>query len=92
MAEVRTRRGSVNPLVIHEDEPPPRVAARDTKYEYDESARPMEDSGRTQSANSDDEEEPQDSVLEDMHKFQNSFANITTKYRLINRIGEGQLS
>ncbi len=92
MAEVRTRRGSGNPLAIHEDEPQRRTAARDTRHEFDESERPMEDSGRTQSADSDDEEEPEDSVLEDMQKFQNSFANITTKYRLINRIGEGRHS
>ena len=38
----------------------------------------------------DDEEEVDESVAEDMRKLEESFKGISQKYRLINRIGEGQ--
>lgn len=48
----------------------------------------VEDSGRTRTASSDDEE-PEDSVLEDMKILESAFRGIGRKYRLVNRIGEG---
>ena len=38
----------------------------------------------------DSEDEPDESVMEDMKKLEESFEGISQKYRLINRIGEGQ--
>jgi hypothetical protein len=37
------------------------------------------------------EDEVDESVMEDMHKLEESFKGISQKYRLINRIGEGEL-
>lgn len=55
--------------------------------EMDESRDPLEESGGTHSDESDDEID--ESVAEDMQKFEESFRGITRRYRLINRIGEG---
>lgn len=38
------------------------------------------------------EDEIDDSVLDDMHKLEESFAGISQRYRLVNRIGEGMFS
>ncbi|KAH7118910.1 kinase-like domain-containing protein [Dendryphion nanum] len=54
----------------------------------DESADPLEESGRTV----DSDEEIEDSVAEDMARFEESFAGISKRFRLINRIGEGTFS
>ncbi|KAL9054194.1 MAG: hypothetical protein Q9162_004302 [Coniocarpon cinnabarinum] len=57
--------------------------------------QPVEDSGRTQSADSGDEEQQsnlEDSVIEDMRGLEHCFEGFTSKYRLINRIGEGTFS
>ncbi|KAF2808049.1 kinase-like protein [Mytilinidion resinicola] len=56
----------------------------------DESRGPLEESGRTMSDSSD--EEVEESVAEDIQRFEDSFRGITSKYRLINRIGEGTFS
>jgi cell division control protein 7 len=53
----------------------------------DESRDPMEESGRTMLDSSD--EEVEESVAEDIQRFEQSFRGITSRYRLINRIGEG---
>ena len=55
--------------------------------EMDESRDPLEESGGTHSDESDDEID--ESVAEDMQKFEESFKGISRRYRLINRIGEG---
>ncbi|KAI9702159.1 MAG: hypothetical protein M1820_006241 [Bogoriella megaspora] len=55
--------------------------------EMDESKDPLEESGATHDDSSD--EEIDDSVAEDIAKFEESFRGISEKYRLINRIGEG---
>ena len=52
----------------------------------DESGDPLEESGRTVSS---DEEEIEESVAEDMARFQETFVGINKRFRLINRIGEG---
>jgi cell division control protein 7 len=54
----------------------------------DESRGPMEESGATRSDDSD--EEVEESVLEDMARFKETFKGIDKRYRLINRIGEGE--
>jgi cell division control protein 7 len=54
----------------------------------DESRDPMEESGATRSDDSD--EEVDESVLEDMARFKETFKGIDKRYRLINRIGEGE--
>lgn len=56
--------------------------------DMDDSHDTLEESGDTIS----DDEEPDDGVLEDMEAFGHSFKNITQRYRLINRIGEGTFS
>jgi cell division control protein 7 len=87
-----TLRRSRDAVPILQDE---RVAHGDSTEdeevdEMDESKGPMEESGCTVS---DDEEEEIDGVvLEDIERFEASFKNITQRYRLINRIGEGTFS
>jgi len=54
----------------------------------DESRDPLEESGCTRT--DDSEEEIEDTVAEDMARFEESFKGITKRYRLINRIGEGE--
>jgi len=53
----------------------------------DESADPLEESGRT--IDTSDDEDVDDLVAQDMERFENSFLDISKRYRLINRIGEG---
>jgi cell division control protein 7 len=56
----------------------------------DESRGPLDESGAT--ITDDEDEEVDDAVLDDIQKFEQSFKNITQRYRLINRIGEGTFS
>jgi cell division control protein 7 len=60
----------------------------DNDSQMDESRGPMEESGATRSDDSD--EEVEESVLEDMARFKETFKGIDKRYRLINRIGEGE--
>ena len=89
----RKRRRSMghSAIAIHEDgydaNPQPRrlrkmaaQLAQDEESEQDESASDATDS----------EGEPDESVMEDMKKLEESFEGISHKYRLINRIGEGK--
>lgn len=55
----------------------------------DESMDPLEESGGTAS---DEDEDIDNIVAEDMERFEASFRNISQRYRLINRIGEGTFS
>ena len=85
MAQART---TMQPHVeqadlLHED-PRDGDAAEET---LDESADPLEESGRT--LDSSEDESVDDMVAEDIEKFENSFVGINKRYRLINRIGEG---
>jgi len=62
----------------------------DSDDELDGSGDPMEDSGCTKTAESSDEEEDvDDAVLEDMIKIESSFHGFSARFRLIDRIGEG---
>lgn len=70
---------------------------RDTEDEHDqrtdrddasdESRDPMDESNGNMSDS--DEEAVEQSVAEDMDRFERTFEGFTKKYRLINRIGEG---
>ena len=63
-------------------------STEDDTEALDESKGPLDESGGTVS----EEEEVEDAVLDDMEKFEQSFKNISQRYRLINRIGEGTFS
>lgn len=56
----------------------------------DESMGPLDESGAT--ALDSEDEDIEESVVEDMQKFEESFRNINKRFRLINRIGEGEHS
>lgn len=87
-----TARRAHEPVVVHEDEPAHYGdSTEDDTEEMDESRDPLEESGGTISEE-DSDEEVEDSVVEDINKFEASFKNITKRYRLINRIGEGTFS
>lgn len=60
----------------------------ETEDAMDESKNSMDESQATESDGSDEEVEP--SVQEDINRFEQSFKNISTRFRLINRIGEGE--
>ena len=70
---------------VHEDD----RKEEDVNSELGESMDPLDESGHT--INSSDEE-VEDAVAEDMARFEESFAGITKRFRLINRIGEGKKS
>jgi len=55
----------------------------------DDSRDTFEESEETTLGSSDDDSDPDASVLEDMERFEQSFKGITKRYKLINRIGEG---
>lgn len=59
-----------------------------TEEAMDESRGPLDESGATHDDSS--EEEVEEHVAEDIKRFEQSFKNITQRYRLINRIGEGE--
>ncbi|KAK0849743.1 Cell division control protein 7 [Friedmanniomyces endolithicus] len=79
------------PVPVHEDLDPRRSDGVDDETDEvdDVGVRPLGDSGGTVS---DEEEEVEDAVAEDIARFEASFRNITQRYRLINRIGEGTFS
>ncbi|KAH0362957.1 kinase-like protein, partial [Aureobasidium melanogenum] len=67
----------------------------ETEDAMDESKNSMDESQATEPNESDDEEEEEEveaSVQEDIARFEQSFKNITQRFRLINRIGEGTFS
>lgn len=73
------------PLLIHDGDEVPREDAEET---LDESGDPLEESGRTVDSS---DEEVEESVAEDIARFENSFEGINKRYRLINRVGEGKI-
>ncbi|KAF2765280.1 kinase-like protein [Teratosphaeria nubilosa] len=60
----------------------------DETESMEESMGPLEESGETVS----EKEELDDAVADDIERFEASFKDITQRYRLINRIGEGTFS
>lgn len=91
MAKVRDGRES-SPVIIHEDEPCSEDVEGDSRTEeLDDSRGPLEESGSTNLLSDEsDDEAIQESVAEDILKFEQSFGNVAKKYRFINRIGEGR--
>lgn len=90
MLTVRSRHVK-EPFEIHHDEMDESMeqngAEEDSRVEEDEE---MEADGYSEA--SDDTDEAVDvSVQQDMEKFEETFQDITTRFRLINRIGEGKL-
>lgn len=84
MAKVRgLSQQQTEDLVIHHDD----LKEEEAEETLDESADPLEESGRTVDTS---DEEVEDTVAEDMMRFEDSFAGINKRYRLINRIGEGK--
>jgi hypothetical protein len=51
-----------------------------------------EDISRAENDDDESEDEVEESVIEDMRKLEESFRGISRKYRLINRIGEGDIN
>ena len=91
----KKRRGNMGhpAIAIHEDahdlEPQPRRAG---KMSAQDDIQNVEDEVEDEyvSEGSDSEDEPDESVMDDMKKLEENFEGISQKYRLINRIGEGQ--
>ncbi|KAK4994474.1 Cell division control protein 7, partial [Elasticomyces elasticus] len=92
MASLKRARGPTETVCIHEDEAMAYQdhSEEDTEEAMDESRGPLEESGCTHSEES--EEEIEQSVAEDIERFEQSFKDINQRYRLINRIGEGTFS
>lgn len=83
MAKPRAQlRQAEQPVVYQED-----VKEEDAEETLDESGDPLEESGRTMDTS---DEEIEDSVADDIARFEDSFTGINKRYRLINRIGEGE--
>ena len=70
---------------IHEDE----SEDHDEETVMDESRSPNDESGATRTDDS-DESQLDESVAEDIARFEASFKGINKRYRLISRIGEGE--
>jgi cell division control protein 7 len=88
MAAIRLRNAKV-PFEIHHDEMDPDESLEEQE-EMGESRAEMEEDDAQNSDFSDDSEGAVDpSVAEDMEKFQETFKGIRDRFRLINRIGEG---
>lgn len=88
MARTRVSRAANDHMIIHEDEL--RAGREDEDILMDESRDPLEESGCTRSDSSDAEEEIDEAVAEDIARLEESFRGINKRYRLINRIGEGE--
>nr|POE47969.1 cell cycle serine/threonine-protein kinase hsk1 [Quercus suber] len=87
MAALKTPREQ---LTVHLDDVVKHGDSTEEETEdLDESMAAMDESVGTVS---DNDEEVDEAVLEDMERFEASFKNINQRYRLINRIGEGTFS
>lgn len=82
MAKRLSLQRHAEPIDVHED----GMNDVDGDVTQDESMDPLDESGRTVDSS---DEEVEDSVQEDMARFEESFEGITKRFRLINRIGEG---
>lgn len=88
------RKRSQEQVVVHEDVDEHvhyGESTEDGTEEMDESKDPLEESGGTISEDEEDDE-VDDAVRDDIERFEASFRNISQRYRLINRIGEGTFS
>lgn len=81
-------------VVVHEDEGMryrENNNTEDDTEEMEESRGPLDESGGTMS-DDEEEEDIDDSVLHDMDQSEQTFQNISQRYRLVHRIGEGTFS
>lgn len=96
MDSLRVRRDISKLVQIHEDQPAygkmKQEDCKDESENMDEGEDPTEESGYTHSDSSDDENDIEQSVLNDMYRLERSFNGISRRYRLMNRIGEGTFS
>lgn len=79
-----TRLRHQEPVQVHEDE----CSDEEGDTVMEESMGPLDESGAAVTDSED--EEVEQSVVEDIQKFEESFKNINKRFRLINRIGEGE--
>lgn len=82
MAKARTSLRQAEHINVHEDD----LNEEDAQETLGESMDPLEESGHTVDSS---DEEVEDSVQEDMARFEETFVGINKRFRLINRIGEG---
>jgi cell division control protein 7 len=84
-------KGQDYPIPIHEDVSADENGASEMDETEDEAQSPL---SRGASSSDEDaecsEEELEESVAEDMARFEDTFKGISDRYRLINRIGEGR--
>ncbi|KAH7081853.1 kinase-like domain-containing protein [Paraphoma chrysanthemicola] len=85
MSKVRASLRNAEHVDVHED----NIKEDDAEETQDESMDPLEESGHTVDSS---DEEVEDSVQEDMARFEETFVGINKRFRLINRIGEGTFS
>jgi cell division control protein 7 len=94
MATIRPRNAKA-PFEIHHDEVDGDESMDEQDQTMDESRGDMEEDNYQQSDDYSDSDESDvvvdASVQEDMKKFQETFKGIRDRFRLINRIGEGNL-
>jgi cell division control protein 7 len=92
MATIRPRNAKA-PFEIHHDEVDGDESMDEQDQAMDESRGDMEEENYQQSDDYSDSDESDvvvdASVQEDMKKFQETFKGIRDRFRLINRIGEG---
>jgi len=92
MATIRPRNAKA-PFEIHHDEVDGDESVDEQDQTMDESRGDMEEENYQQSDDYSDSDESDvvvdASVQEDMKKFQETFKGIKDRFRLINRIGEG---
>ncbi|KAF2012245.1 serine/threonine protein kinase Hsk1 [Aaosphaeria arxii CBS 175.79] len=85
MAKSRMQSRAVEAIVLDED----HMKQEEAEETLDESGDPLEESGRTVDSS---DEEIEESVADDIARFEESFSGINSRFRLINRIGEGTFS
>jgi cell division control protein 7 len=78
----------VSEIAIHEDQPEDAVEHASDVDQTEDDAGSGSDMSQDEPPMSD--EEIEDAVAEDMERFETTFDGITDRYRLINRIGEGE--
>jgi hypothetical protein len=90
MERPRVQRHMAQPQHIHiaEDQDEEEEEEEEDEVEEDDGGEGL--SGE-ENDNDESEDEVEESVIEDMRKLEESFRGISRKYRLINRIGEGDL-
>jgi hypothetical protein len=89
MAAIRPRHAK-EPFEIHHDETEESMEQEELEDSKIEEGEDMEVDGYSE-ASDDTDEVVEDSVQEDMDRFEETFQDMKDRFRLINRIGEGKL-